>query len=254
MLEPDGLQRKFCLLQPSPRARLSGRRRRKRQERHRIINDNGFKPLSDGELDQLDSDELIAYIRRADEAGRAKEAQRALAILVFRHYGDVTRRVKIKVPERDVEDVAMEVITSAIKSAFDGTAVGQFRAWLNTIVKYRIADYTEKATKRKERETKLPDEHSEAEDIWGFAAVTPGEGSAVAVEQIAETVLDGLSTPHLRVVQHYVFDDMSAQETADAVNESLADQLEKPMSVDNVHQIATRFRRELRGRLDASEG
>ena len=210
--------------------------------------------MSDGELNQLDSDELIAYIRRAEQAGRAKEAQRALAILVFRHYGDVTRRVKIKVPERDVEDVAMEVITSAIKSAFDGTAVGQFRAWLNTIVKYRIADYTEKATKRKERETKLPDEHSEAEDIWGFAAVTPGEGSAVAVEQIAETVLDGLSTPHLRVVQHYVFDDMSAQETADAVNESLADQLEKPMSVDNVHQIATRFRRELRGRLDASEG
>lgn len=213
-----------------------------------------FRPLSDGELDARSSDELIAYIRAADAAGNAEAAERGLAILVFRHIDDVKRRVAIKVPAPDVEDVAMEVITSAIRSAFDGTAIGQFMAWLNKIVKFRIADYW----RRREREPKsdaLPEEHGEAEEIWGEAARIASETGAVDVQSIIDHAQAQLSEIHRKVVDLYVFQDLSAQEAAEAINHNFNGhpELSTPMTNDNVHQIAKRFRDSVRGLLDEAE-
>ena len=120
--------------------------------------------LNENELDRLDSDALIAYIREAHDAGKPDCARTALGVLVYRHFDDVVRRVRIKIPTSDVEDVAMNAVTSAFKSAFDGTAVGQFVSWLNTIVDRRIADYHRKP---RAEEVPLPEEHVEAEEIWG---------------------------------------------------------------------------------------
>jgi RNA polymerase sigma factor (sigma-70 family) len=217
---------------------------------HRIGNvAQGFRPLSDAELDRLDNDALIAHIGAARGAGRPEDAERALGILVFRHLDDVRRRVSIKVPLADVEDVAMEAVTSAIRAAFDGSAVGQFRAWLNRIVRRRIADHYRRAASRPE-EAPLPEEHSEAEEIWGRAAISPDETGLVDLESVVDEVLEGLSDVHRRVVELFVFEDLPARETADEVNAELGNALDPPMSVDNVNQITSRFRRALRARLE----
>lgn len=208
-----------------------------------------FRPLNDAELDRLDSDALIAHIRAAQDDGRPQEGERALAILVFRHYEDVRRRVSIKVPSADVEDVAMEAVTSATRSAFDGTAIGQFVLWLNRIVRRRIADYHRRAQSRPD-ETALPDEHAEAEEIWGEAATSPDDTGAVDVQSVIDQVLDGLSPVHRRVVDRFAFEDLPARETADRVNEELGDELDPPMSVDNVNQIVSRFRKAVRAKLE----
>ncbi len=51
--------------------------------------------------------------------------------------------------------------------------------------------------------------------------------------------------------QLYVFEDLGAQETADRVNEEFPDR-DTPMTVDNVHKIASRFRKDLRDELEGS--
>jgi RNA polymerase sigma factor (sigma-70 family) len=205
--------------------------------------------LTDPELDRLASDALIAYIRAAHDAGRPQDGQRALAILVFRHFDDVRRRVSIKVPRADVEDVAMEAVTSAIKSAFDGTAVGQFMAWLNRIVRRRIADYHRRLESRPD-EAPLPEEHAEAEEIWGKTAASGDDTASVDVESVIDQVLGELNEVHRRVVELFVFDDRSARETVDRVNEDWGEELDPPMSIDNVNQIVSRFRKAMRGKLD----
>lgn len=209
--------------------------------------------MSEHELDRLDSDKLIAYIRSADAAGDARAAHTALAVLVFRHYPDVLRRVRIRVPGADCEDVAQEVMFSAIRSAFDQASYGQFRSWLNTITARRIADYTERNTRRREHETSLPEEHSEAEEIWGEAAVTPDEGSTIAVEEIHEQVMSSRNEIHRAVIEHYVFEDQDAESSADLINEEFSSELSKPMSVDNVHKIVSRYRKDMREALGDSD-
>ncbi len=91
----------------------------------------------------------------------------ALAILCCRHFDDVVRRVALRVPAEQVEDQAMTVILAAIKSAFDGTSIGEFRVWLNRIIARRgIADF------HRDREDDpqvgpLPTEHQGDEEVWG---------------------------------------------------------------------------------------
>jgi RNA polymerase sigma factor (sigma-70 family) len=208
-----------------------------------------FRPLNDAELDRLDSDALIAHIRAANDAGRPDNGRRALAILVFRHFDDVRRRVAIKVPTADVEDVAMEAVTSAIRSAFDGTAMGQFVLWLDRIVRRRIADYHRRAESRPD-ETALPEEHEEAEEIWGQGATSPDDTGTVDVQSVIDRVLDELNPVHRGVVELFVFEDLPAREAADRMNEELGEELERPMSVDNVNQIVSRFRKAVRGMLE----
>ena len=83
----------------------------------------------DHDLDRLSDDALIAYLRAAIDAGDADGGATALAILVYGHWENVKRRVGMKVPPADVEDVASEVISSAIGAAFEGVSVGEFHNW-----------------------------------------------------------------------------------------------------------------------------
>ena len=211
------------------------------------MSDNRFKPLSEGELNKLSSDELIAYIRKAADAGRPDAARTALAMLCWRHFDDITRRVRMRIPAQDVEDVAMIALTSAIKSAFDGTSVGEFVVWINTIVRRRIADY------HRSREGDpdvglLPTEHQGEDDVWGEEPATDDATGAVVVQSVIDECLEDLSEPHRDVIELNVFQDLDAAETARQVNEHFPD-LDPPMSDQNVHQIVSRFRRCVRSKL-----
>ena len=212
-------------------------------------NDNDLDPLSEDELQKLSSDELIAYIRKATAAGRADDARSALAILCYRHYDDVVRRVRMRVPEADVEDVAMTAMLAAIKSAFDGVAMGQFVNWLHRIVDRRgIADYHRK------RETEpavnpLPTEHAGEEDVWGEEPAEESESGAVVVRSVIDECLDELGQDsHRDVIELNVFKDLSAADTAARVNKDHPG-LDPPMSETNVHKIVSRFRKCVRGKL-----
>ena len=172
----------------------------------------------------------------------------ALAILCFRHFDDVTRRIWLKVPRADVEDVAMLVIDVAIKSAFDGGSLGEFMAWLNRIVSRRIADY-HRRRRASPRRRLLPTEQQGEEDVWGDEPATADESGAVIVQSVIDECLDQLSDSHRDVIELNVFQALDAAETARLVNEHFPD-LDPPMSESNVHQIVSRFRRCVRSGLD----
>ena len=247
--------RKFRLIQTLRFAILpSAGRSRWRPNAQPTEDVSDFRPLNDHELDRLDSDGLIAYIRAADAAGDGAAAERALGILVFRHIDDVRWRIVLKIPGADVDDVATEVVASAINSTFAGEAKGQFLSWLNTIVKRRIADYHRKRASQPDT-TPYPEEHAEAEDIWGASGAVEDETGVVEVQSVVEQGLAELNEVHRRVVELYVFEDWSAQETADEINKMFEGHpdLSTPMTNDNVHQIKRRFSEWIRRRLNGTD-
>jgi RNA polymerase sigma factor (sigma-70 family) len=217
------------------------------------VSDNDLEPLNENELQKLSSDELIAYIRKATDAGRSDRARSALAILCWRHFDDVVRRVRMRVPAQDVEDVAMTAMLAAIKSAFDGVAVGQFVNWLHRIVDRRgIADYYRKR-EGEPIHNPLPTEHAGEEEVWGEEPAEEDETGAVIVRSVIEDCLAALGQPsHRDVIELNVFKDLGAADTAARVNADHPD-LDPAMSEANVHKIVSRFRKCVRGKLAHDE-
>jgi DNA-directed RNA polymerase specialized sigma24 family protein len=188
-----------------------------------------FRPLDEAELERLDSDALIDYMRRARAAGHGS-AGLALAIMAYGHWDNVERRVRMKVPAADVEDVTSEVIADAIASAFAGTSVGQFVAWLDTITRRAIADFYRRGPGR-----------MRPEELPPTGPVAPSAEGVVEVRDAIERVLAPLRPDHRRAIDIVVFEDGTA---ADAVRALPG------MSEPNVHQIVSRFRRALRRELE----
>ena len=210
-----------------------------------------FNRLSNEELQRLSDDELITYIRTASGAGDGDHAQSALSILCFRRFDDLVRRVSMKVPRQDAEDVAMSAILSAIRSAFDGVSKGEFVNWLNTIVRRRIADY-HRRTDNDPPIGPLPTEHQGDDEIWGEEPSESDRAGEVVVQSVIDECLAELSGAHRDVIERNVFDDLDAAETASQVNQAFPD-LDPPMSEQNVHKIVSRFRKDLRKGLAGEE-
>lgn len=201
-----------------------------------------FHALPDTQLDTLSDEALIAYVLEARDAGDISAAQTALRILVWGHYATVEYKVGLKVPPADVEDVACEAIASALAAAFDGTSVGEFKNWLSTIVKRRIADYHRKVQRNLDEVALDP---TGGESGEGAVPWEDDESGYVEVQVILQDLLDALDETHREVIRLYVFDDLPAGEVAERI---------RGMTETNVHQIASRFRRDLRARLEAGHG
>jgi len=208
-----------------------------------------FQSLNDDELNRLSDERLLEQIQAARAAGASDDGKRALAILVFRHYDNVERRVRIKVRAADAEDVAMEIVVSAIRSSLSGRTVGEFRAWLGRIVKRRIADYHRKPAVET---SLLSEKHDDDEEVWGKELEVGDPTGEVDVQSVIDQALAMLSDSHRTAIELYVFEDLSAAETADKVNVATPD-LDPPMTENNVQQIASRFRAELRRLLEESD-
>ena len=188
-----------------------------------------FRPLDEAALQRLDDDALIDYMRRARGAGHPT-AGLALAILVYGHWANVERRIRLKVPEAHVEDLAGDVIADAIASAFDGNSVGEFVSWLSTITRRAIADFY----RRGAGQIRFEEPATEPE--------APSQEGAVEVRDAIERVMSTLRVDHQRVVDIIVFADGTAAEAARDV---------PGISAANAHQIVSRFRRALRAELEA---
>lgn len=195
-----------------------------------------FRSLAEHELDQLSDDDLIAYIRAGREVGDGASARLALQILVYGYWDNVVRRVALKIPVTDVEDVAMEVVISAVRSAFDGSSTGEFRVWLKTITNRRIADYH----RAREGQPAIRSLGDGDDDELGIELPVESHEGFVEVQDAIVQVMRGLSDLHRDVVQRSVFDGLPAAHVATAID---------GMSEANVHQIVSRFRAALRREL-----
>ena len=140
-----------------------------------------------------------------------------------------------------VDEVAGKAFLGAVVGRLRGESVGEFRSWLNTIVDRRIADFHRR--RNRPHEVPLAREHEGDEEIWGEMPKVEDEAAAVETAAVIDQVLATMSPVHGRVVEVYAFDQAPADETADHVNAELIPN--PPMTRDNVHQIYSRFRRQL---------
>ena len=197
-----------------------------------------FRPRSDHELQKLSDDELIAELRRAHAAGDAAAARLVLQVLVYGFWELVQYRVSLKVPQHDVEDLAGDVLVRAITSSFAGESVGEFRSWLNTILRRAIADYWRGCERTVDTR---PLERDDPEDRGGPEPWEADGTGYVETQMLIAACLDDLSDDHRRVVEIVVLEGRPAD---DAVGEVAG------MTRDNAYQIARRFRVCLREMLE----
>src|SRR3954470_10473469 len=179
-----------------------------------------FRPLLHEQLDTLTDEDLIEYVRSARDAGAPTEARAAIQILVYGHQRDIERKVRLKMKEHAVDEVADRALVRAVKSSFDGESVGQFKSWLWTIVSREIADWYE-LQKRRPEETVLPEEHEGNEEIWGVAGTVETDLDAgLDTGRCIERAMDGMNDHHKRIVELYWFEDASARATAEQTGET----------------------------------
>ena len=180
-----------------------------------------FRPRAQHELERLDDDALIAYMREAGSAGH-ESAGLALGMLAYGYRSRVRARVSMKIPAQDVDDVTDEILAKALFSTFDGSYGGQFGAWMNTITQRAIADYHRRGPGRVKAEP-LDERDAAPED------------DEVETGDALERTLAALNPGHRSVIELWLRG-YAAQEI-DGVSDA------------NVHQIVSRFRRALRGQL-----
>ncbi len=131
-----------------------------------------FKERPEHELNGLSDEKLIEYIKAAREAGAQDALITGLGVLAFRYWDNVQRRVRMKIPTDDVDDVTSEIITNAIASNFSGGSVGEFKQFLNRITERRIADFYRRRESRPETDP-LPEEHEEDDEVYGGFVISP---------------------------------------------------------------------------------
>ena len=147
----------------------------------------------------------------------------------------------MKLPAHAVEDTAGEVIASANTSSYTGESIGQFKAWLNTIMHRKIVDFY------RERERTIDAEPlgSEHDDRPSLQPLSPDDAGYVETQLVIESVLGELRDDHRRVVEIIVFQARSADDACAEVD---------GMTPDNAYQIVRRFRQRLRAALEGDNG
>ncbi len=203
-----------------------------------------FQTYDELQLHRLSDDELLACLRDARAKGELDGAKLALQILVFGYMEHVRARVALKVPEHAVDEVSGHALVSAIAGAFRGASKGEFRSWLHVIVDRRIADFHRAG---RVEIVALAPEHD-------AVARLDDETSAIAAENVVRTTMAELSEVHRAVIDRYVFDGLSAEETSRELGRLFPALGNSPISPQNVHKIAQRFRDRLRLTLQSDTG
>jgi hypothetical protein len=205
-----------------------------------------FRKRDEHELNDLPTEELIAYIVAAREAGELAAMRLAIEILAYRDYDNERGRVRMKMqrrPQADVDKVTDLVIGGAMEAEFAGATVVEWKGLVKTIRQRRLHDYYTSLAGKAEA-SPLPEEHEGSEDIWGEWLRGPGGLSAIEDKDLFGQALGELSEPHQGVVWNKL-QGYSSKESAELINNHFGDQLDKPMTPDNVDKIFSRFRKRL---------
>lgn len=221
-----------------------------------------FERKNESELEHLDEDALLDYLASARDFGALDAARTASGLLAFRYLKIVTTRVRAKTPDwAPVDDIVMEVMQSAIRSSFDGKFVGQYRVWIHTITRRRIADFLDEQ-RRKPRPLSLDGGGSsdgrDDDGGWEYGEYDD-EFDRLPGRELAEQLRAKVPNEMHRCVIHLYgpeilgYGDLSAQETQREVKRLLGDDV----SEANIHQIWRRFAADLRKAwedADAADG
>ena len=208
--------------------------------------------LGESELAALGDDELVEYAVTHREKGDADEAKLALMIFAFGMEAPVRAFVRNKLdshPEAVVDEIAERALEDAIRSIGDlrGSTGAEARGVVFKIARLRIVDFHRKG---KVDTTRLEDLLAGGD---GGPSGTDGEDDLVGTWLLIEEALGEMRADHRAVVELFVLAGHSARETASIVKRRFPEADDDSMSEQNVHQIGSRFRRDLRARLELAE-
>jgi DNA-directed RNA polymerase specialized sigma24 family protein len=208
--------------------------------------------LGEAELTRLGDDELIEYAVGRRESGDAEEAKLALMIFAFGIEGPVRAFVRNKLdshPNVVVDEIAERALEDAVRSIGDlrGGTGAEARGFVFKIARLRIIDFHRKG---KVDTTPL-------EDLLGDGDAGPrgtdGEDDLVGTWLLIEEALGEMRPDHRAVVELFVLSGHPARETATIVQRRFPEADADSMSEQNVHQIGSRFRKDLRARLELAK-
>ena len=144
----------------------------------------------------------------------APTARTGLAILCFRHFDDVVRRIGLRVAAQDVEDQAMVVMLGdqvGVRRDLDR----RVQVWLNVIVRRRIADFHRDARTTPRSARCRPSTRARRRS-GARSRRRRRDRRACVVQSVIDECLEELSEAHRDVIELNVFQDLDATETADA--------------------------------------
>lgn len=202
---------------------------------------------------------LLRFVA-AREAGDVDGMTEATARFVQGRYLQLLRMAQLKLPNgHDAEDVVGEAIVSALtsikRSTFAGTTPEEFGAWLHRILKRRIADHF----RRREREIDAgsldiePDDQGKVAGRQEPVALTADPAAEIPILDAHERVVAGLSPKHAQVIELWWNARLPASEIVEKLNAADGSGVGTPMTVDNVHQIVSRYRARMRTALDLKD-
>ena len=212
---------------------------------------SSFRRLDETRLAQLDDAALIEYVLNARTATDEDAALLGLRIFSFGMEEPIRAFVRTRLASQGevvVEEVVERTLEGALSSI--GSLVGctpqQARAFVFRIARRRIADFH-----RRERPPvrSLDDQETESTEAPDSLR-TDGEAAWVDASLLIGGLLSSLRDDHRAVVELNVLSGYSARETVDLIRSRVGGRDDDTMTEQNVHQIASRFRRDLRAQLD----
>lgn len=217
-----------------------------------------FKRLGESELAGLDDDLLIAYAIEARSAGETETAKLALQIFAFGMEDALRAYVRNRMDSHGdavIEEVAERALEDTIRSILNlrGETAPEARAFVFKVARFRIADYL-----RSGRVDETPIEVAQEGQLGRTPGTSRHEESLqdsgdidrADVSLVLREVLVELRPDHRAAVELYVLDGYSAREAAELANRRLGGESDDSTTEQNVHQIGSRFRRDLRARLE----
>ena len=208
-----------------------------------------FEPLPISSLAGLSDQELVDYVAAAHDSGDAEAERAALGYVGLAFEGLMASLIAMKVPKQDRYDVLVEAQISLMKASFQGKAIGELVNFVKTITRRRIADYTDAQAKKKDKTPVFVD-GGEDGGIGKEIAVVGDDTDVHALLDAVEAVLEERSPEHQRVIRLYGpdavpgFRGLSAAETKAEIEADGGS-----ISVDNIAQIWSRFKKQLAGEV-----
>lgn len=210
-----------------------------------------FRSLAESKLAEFDDSALIEYAVAARNAGADTEATLALRIFAFGMEDPVRRFIQGRLGSQGdvvVEEILERTLESALRSieSLAGSTSAEARAFVFRIARRRIADHLRKA---RPRIGSLDDEDGPGSGPAPAGLQVGDQAGAVESGLLIDELLSALRPAHREAVELNVLSGYSARETAEMIRSRDGAGSDDSMSEQNVHQIASRFRKELRSRI-----
>jgi RNA polymerase sigma factor (sigma-70 family) len=147
-----------------------------------------------------------------------------------------------------VDEITERALEDAIRSIarLRGETAEEGRAFVFKIARLRIADFLRKG--RLAADSIDDGDGAGPSDRQGELSVGDG-ADAIDTKLVIDQALEGLRPDHREAVELFLVSGYSARETAEKVGSRFDGSGDDSMSEQNVNQIVSRFRKDLRARL-----